>query len=118
MQSTSKASDKGPDNDKSAIVGLWVILVKNEGQLTGIDADRLPMMAKAGDGQAYLLGFKNMGSARQFMQRSQIEHGEPRMVVKGNKDQFLDIARKAQVVGILVDYNPTTQHYALATELS
>lgn len=105
------------DEDKSALVGLWVLLVDNEGQLPNAGADRVPMMARAGNDQTYLLGFKNMTNARKFMKQSQLEAAEPRMVVKGNKSHFLEIARNAGVVGILVDYDPTTQEYAAATEL-
>jgi hypothetical protein len=107
----------GSDEDKSALVGLWVLLVDNEGQLPDAGADRVPMMARAGNDQTYLLGFKNMTNARSFMRKSQLETAEPRMVVKGNKSHFLQIARNAGVVGILVDYDPTTQQYAAATEL-
>lgn len=105
------------DEDKSALVGLWVLLVDNEGQLPSAGTDRVPMMARAGNDQTYLLCFKNMTMARSFMSKSQIEAAEPRMVVKGNKSHFLEIARNAGVVGILVDYDPTTQHYTAATEL-
>src|SRR5690606_25647739 len=105
------------DEDKSALVGLWVLLVNNEGQLPGAGAERVPMMARAGNHETYLLGFKNMSQARSFMQKSQVDAAEPRMVVKGNKGHFLQIAREAGVVGILVDYDPTTQQYATATEL-
>ena len=107
----------GSDDDKSVLVGLWVLLVDNEGQLPDAGADRVPMMARAGNDQTYLLGFKNMTNARSFMKKSQLEAAEPRMVVKGNKSHFLQIARNAGVVGILVDYDPTTQQYAAATEL-
>lgn len=105
------------EEDKSALVGLWVLLVDNEGQLPNSGAERVPMMARAGNDQTYLLGFKNMSNARRFIQKSQLEAAEPRMVVKGNKSHFLQIARDAGVVGILVDYDPTTQQYATATEL-
>lgn len=107
----------GSDDDKSALVGLWVLLVDNEGQLPSSSAERVPMMARAGNDQTYLLGFKNMSNARRFMKKSEIESAEPRMVVKGNKSHFLQIARSAGVVGILVDYDPTTQEYTTATEL-
>lgn len=108
------------DSAVSHIVGLWVLLVVNEGQLASEEHDaRVPMMARAGDDQTYLLGFKNIPTARKFIQASSLESGaEPRMVVKGNKDEVLRIARKAGVVGILVDYDPITQQYANATELS
>ncbi len=107
----------GSDEEKSALVGLWVLLVDNEGQLPNAGTDRVPMMARAGNEQTYLLGFKNMSNARRFMKKSQTEAAEPRMVVKGNKSHFLRVAREAGVVGILVDYDPATQRYAAATEL-
>jgi hypothetical protein len=115
MQRTNQVSDEA-----SNIVGLWVLLVDNEGQLTSADAHaRVPMMARAGNDQTFLLGFKNMTNARKFLQSSALENAaEPRMVVKGNRGELLRIARDAGVSGILVDYDPVTQRYATATELS
>lgn len=107
-----------PPDDKSALVGLWVLLVDNEGQLSSADPDgRVPMMARTGNDETYLLGFKSMTNARKFIQQSALDTAEPRMVVKGNKSVLLQIARDAGVVGILVDYDPLTQQYAAATEL-
>ncbi|MCL4222845.1 MAG: hypothetical protein KJZ91_00055 [Myxococcales bacterium] len=95
--------------------GLWVLLVANEGQLPTADADgRVPMMARAGDDAAYLLGFKNVVKARQFLTATEVEGAEPRMVVRGNRDEMLRIARTAGAAGVLVDYDPTTQQYAAA----
>ncbi|WP_428268062.1 hypothetical protein [Haliangium sp.] len=104
---------------ESKLVGLWVLLVDNEGQLTvADDKARVPMMARAGNDQTFLLGFKNMVNARKFVTSSELgDHVEPRMVVKSNKNEMLEIARQAGVVGILVDYDPVTQKYATATEL-
>ena len=34
------------------------------------------------------------------------------MIVRGNKDEIVRIARSANVVGTLVDYDPATQAYA------
>lgn len=115
MQRTIHVSE-----EVSNIVGLWVLLVENEGQLASIDPHaRVPMLARAGNDQKYLLGFKNMTNAKRFLQSSSLEDAaEPRMVVKGNKGEVLRIARDAGVVGILVDYDPVTQRYAAATELS
>lgn len=104
-------------DDKSVLVGLWVLLVDNQGQLPSTAEARVPMMARTGNEETYLLGFKNMSSARRFLTQSDIAAAEPRMVVKGNKNQFLKIARDAGAVGILIDYDPVTQDYANATEL-
>ena len=115
MQRINQVSDEA-----SNIVGLWVLLVDNEGQLTSADAHaRVPMMARAGNDQTFLLGFKNMTNARKFLQSSALENAaEPRMVVKGNYGELLRIAKDAGVVGVLVDYDPVTQRYATATGLS
>ena len=75
------------------------------------------MMARAGNDDTYLLGFKNAHNARKFLKDSSIEDAEPRMVVKGNKVEFLDIARANGAVGVLVDYDPATQQYSGASEL-
>jgi hypothetical protein len=103
---------------RSVLEGLWVLLVDNEGQLGLSDADgRVPMMARAGDDQTYLLGFKNVVKARQFIGATALEGAEPRMVVRGNKDEILKIAQTAGVVGVLVDYDPATNGYTAAAEL-
>lgn len=103
---------------KSTLDGLWVLLVDNAGQLkTADETGRVPMMARAGDDETYLLGFKNASKAREFLTRSNVDDAEPRMVVKANKTEYLRIASAAGVAGILVDYDPVTQQYAAATEL-
>jgi hypothetical protein len=93
--------------------GLWVLLVSNEGELTVQDAaGRVPVMARAGNEQTYLLVFKNVVKARQFVSTSNLEGAEPRMVVRGNRDDIIRIARSAGVVGTMLDYDPSTQKYA------
>ena len=72
-------------------------------------------MARAGNDQTYLLVFKNVVKARQFVASQELDGAEPRMVVRGNRDDIMRIARSAGVVGTLLDYDPTTQKYA-ATE--
>jgi hypothetical protein len=103
---------------RSVLEGLWVLLVDNEGQLGITDADgRVPMMARAGDDQTYLLGFKNVAKARAFLIASALDGAEPRMVVRGNRDELLRIAQSAHCAGVLVDYDPTTGAYAAAAAL-
>lgn len=93
--------------------GLWVLLVSNEGELNAQDAaGRVPVMARAGNDQTYLLVFKNVVKARQFVSNSNLEGAEPRMVVRGNREDIIRIARSAGVVGTLLDYDPSTQKYA------
>ena len=53
-------------------------------------------MARAGNDQTYLLVFKNVVKARQFVAAQELDGAEPRMVVRGNRD---DIVRIAQVGG-------------------
>ena len=112
-------TDASTSTSTSTILqGLWVLLVDNLGELTTQDADgRVPMMARAGDDQTYLLGFKNVAKARQFIGATALEGAEPRMVVRGNKEEILKIAQTAGVVGVLVDYDPATNGYAAAAEL-
>lgn len=117
MQLSRNQPASSPQADKSMLEGLWVLLVENEGQVPAAVAERVPMMARTANDQTYLLGFKNMTNARRFLQSSELGGVEPRMVVKGNKSQFLQIAREAGVIGILVDYDPNTQQYTTATEL-
>jgi len=114
-----KRPTQGSNDTRSALDGLWVLLVDNEGQIAMSDPDgRVPMMARAGDDQTYLLGFKNVAKARQFLTAQEIEGAEPRMVVRGNQGVILQIAQAAGVVGVLVDYDPQTQQYAAATSLA
>ena len=99
--------------------GLWVLLVTNEGELAAQDAaGRVPVMARTGTDQTYLLVFKNVVKARQFVSNSNLEGAEPRMVVRGNRDDIMRIARSAGVVGTLLDYDPSTQQYAAAQALA
>ena len=103
----------------TAIDGLWVLLIANEGELTAQDAaGRVPVMCRAGNDQTYLLVFKNVVKARQFVASSSLDGAEPRMVVKANRDDIVRIAKSAGVVGTLLDYDPSTQQYAAATALA
>jgi hypothetical protein len=102
-----------------AIDGLWVLLVSNDGELTAQDsAGRVPVMCRAGNDQTYLLVFKNVGKARQFVTDASLDGAEPRMVVKANKEDIVRIAKSAGVVGTLLDYDPSTQKYAATTALA
>jgi hypothetical protein len=104
---------------QTPIDGLWVVLVQNAGELPTEDAEgRVPVMARAGDEQTYLLVFKNVVSARQFLATQSIDGAEPRMVVRGNREDILRIARSAGATGTLLDYDPTTQKYAQARALA
>ncbi len=103
----------------STLDGLWVLLVSNEGELQAQDNDgRVPVMCRAGNDQTYLLVFKNVVKARQFVASSELDGAEPRMVVRGNREDILRIAKSAGVVGTLLDYDPSTQQYAAATALA
>ncbi|MEZ4358619.1 MAG: hypothetical protein R3B48_00450 [Kofleriaceae bacterium] len=96
-----------------------MLLVQNEGEIASVDADgRVPVLALAGNNQTYLLGWKNAAKARQFVVDSELGDAEPRMVVKANKGEILDIARSAGVVGLLVDFEAKTKQYALAVDLA
>jgi hypothetical protein len=99
--------------DTTPLTNLWVLLVQNDGELTAQDAEgRVPMMARAGNDQTYLLVFKNVVKARQFLSTQDVDGAEPRMVVRANHDDIVRIAKSAGVVGTLLDYDPTTQKYA------
>lgn len=108
---------------KSSLDGLWVLLIDeltgdNQAETPEPEQDgRVPIMARAGNEQTYLLGFKNMSNARKFIERSALERAEPRMVVRGNKDHLLEIAQENGAVGVLVDYDPATQQYSSAASL-
>ena len=113
------AGRTGEQQARSSLDGLWLVLVEGqEQQKAGPTFEgRVPMMARAGDDQTYLLGFRNMPSARKFLAASPVPGAEPRMVVKGNKDEFLRVARANGVVGVLVDYNPESGAYTSAAAL-
>ncbi len=74
------------------------------------------MMARAGD-QMYLLGFKNAPKARRFLEGAAIAGAEPRLVVPSNSHEVLRAARDGGAVGVLVDYDPSTQEYGSAAEI-
>jgi hypothetical protein len=101
----------------SALNGLWLLLVKQEAELSSKIEDQVPVMAKAGNDMNYLLGFKNAANARKFMQDSDIDNAEPRMVVSANEGNFLHCARANGAAGLLVDYDASSQQYAKASEL-
>ena len=102
----------------NTIEGLWILLVPNEGELPVSDPDgRVPMMARAGDDQTYLLAFKSVVKARQFMAACEAS-ADARMVVRGNKAEYLRIAQSVKVAGVLIDYDPATQAYTAAIELA
>jgi hypothetical protein len=86
---------------------MWVILVEND-----------PVMARAGDNQNYLLVFKNVVKARQFLAQQDLDGAQPRMVVRGNHDEIVATARAGGATGTLLDYDPATQKYAAATALN
>jgi hypothetical protein len=96
-----------------------VLLVSNEGELTTQDSNgRVPVMARAGNDQTYLLVFKDVVRARRFVADQELDGAEPRMVVRGNREDIMRIARSAGVVGVLQDYDPSTQAYTSATALA
>ena len=108
-----------PANDAGNLGGMWVLLVQNDGELSAQDNDgRVPVMCRAGNDQTYLLVFKNVAKARQFVSSQDLDGAEPRMVVRGNRDDIVRIAKSAGVVGTLVDYDPSTQQYASTTALA
>ncbi|MGE0870252.1 MAG: hypothetical protein AB7P03_16930 [Kofleriaceae bacterium] len=99
--------------------GLWVLLVANDGELSTQDADgRVPVMAHAGNDKTYLLAFKNVAKARQFLTAQEISDAEPRMVVRGNLDEIVRIAKSAGAVGTLLDYDPATHQYGATGALA
>jgi len=105
--------------DSTPLTNLWVLLVDNDGELATQDADgRVPMLARTGNDQKYLLVFKNVVKARQFLSTQDVGAAEPRMVVRANHDDIVRIAKSAGVVGTLLDYDPTTQKYASAGALA
>ena len=105
------ATDSFDHASNPAIEGLWVLLVQNEGELT----HKTPW-PRARDGarrqrSTYLLVFKDVVKARRFVANQDLDGAEPRMVVRGNRDDIIRIARSAGVVGTLLDYDPATQQY-------
>jgi len=86
---------------------MWVLLV-----------DRDPVMARAGDNQNYLLVFKNVVKARQFVATQDLDGAEPRMVVRGNREDIVATARMQGAMGTLLDYDPSTQAYASTSALN
>lgn len=102
----------------TTLEGLWVLLMANDGGLPDSDADgRVPVMAQAGNNAVYVVAFKNVAKARQFCTEAALEGAEARMVVRGNKDEVLRVARSAGALGTLVDYDIKTQKYLVALDL-
>lgn len=119
MTPTQKSRIHGAPVLQSTLDGLWVLLVSNQGELQTYDhSARVPVMARAGNDQTYLLVFKDAAKARRFVSDQSLDDAEPRMLVRGNRDEIINIARSAGVIGTLLDYDPSTQQYASATSLS
>src|SRR4051794_31964065 len=96
-QANRAKSPTGAPALPTTIDGLWVLLVANEGELPVSDAEgRVPMMARAGDDQTYLLAFRNVAKARQFLAACESSAGL-QMVVRGNKDDLVRISQSANV---------------------
>ncbi len=102
---------------QSVLNGLWLLLVNQDEDSSKKIEDQVPVMAKAGNDMNYLLGFKNAANARKFLQDSEIDNAEPRMVVSANQVSFLDCAKANGAAGLLVDYNADSREYASASEL-
>ncbi|MBL4632996.1 MAG: hypothetical protein JKY56_03940 [Kofleriaceae bacterium] len=101
----------------SVLNGLWLLLVKQDKEASIKIEDQVPVMAKAGNDQNYLLGFKNAANARKFLADSEIDNAEPRMVVAANSNNFLTCARVNGAAGLLVDFDPNSGEYFKACEL-
>jgi len=98
---------------KTTLDGLWVLLAKSD----ETDSERLPVMARSGDDETYLLGFKDVHGARSFSEQAGVENAQPQMVVRGNRGELLRVAKESGASGILVDYDPKTQQYSAAEAL-
>ena len=70
------------------------------------------MMARSSETLISLLGFKTVVKARQFVTELGIEGAEPRMVVRGNRDEVARIAQAAGAKSVIVDYEAGSQAYA------
>ena len=70
------------------------------------------MMARSSETLIYLLGFKTVVKARQFITELGIEGAEPRMVVRGNRDEMVRIAQAAGAKSVIVDYEAGSQAYS------
>ncbi len=123
MQGTRSTGTTNPPPFRTAeistIEGLWVLLVQNDGELPDQDGDgRVPVIAQTGNNQMFLLAFKNVAKARQFITEAKLDGADARMVVRGNKDEVLRIARAATCVGTLLDYEAASQKYVTAFALA
>ena len=100
MQGTRSTGTTNPPPFRSAetssIEGLWVLLVQNDGDLPDQDGDgRVPVIAQTGNNQMFLLAFKNVAKARQFIGEAKLDGADARMVVRGNNAVASDAARGA-----------------------
>ncbi len=112
-ETSTQTTQPSHTNQATNLAGLWVLLVNNDGELKTQDAEgRVPVMARAGNDKTYLLVFKNVVKARQFVASSALDGAEPRMVVRGNRDDIVRIARDAGAFGTMLDYDPATGQYA------
>lgn len=94
----------------SSLEGLWVVLVPEDGE-------KVPLLARAGDG-LYLLAFKSGVYARNFIAQKGLEGAEERMVVRANLAAFTRYMNERGVSGVLIDYDAATNTYRDADLLS
>jgi hypothetical protein len=88
----------------------------------GWPIDLVEQALGAGATAEQISGYMDQGvtadQARQFLAAQEMDDAEPRMVVRGNREDIVRIAKSAGVVGTLLDYDPRTQQYAAADALA
>ena len=103
----------------TTIDGLWVLLTANDGVLPDQDSEgRVPVLAQASNGKHYLLVYKSVVKAKQCIAEQQLDDAEPRMIVRGNKDEVIRVASSGKVAGALLDFEPATGGYAAIMQLA
>jgi len=87
--------------------------VNNDGELKTQDNDgRVPIMARAGNDQTYLLVFKNVVTARQFVATQELDGAERAWSFVANRDDIVRIAKSAGVIGTDARLRSDDQKYA------
>lgn len=102
----------------ASLIGLWVLLVKNDGSHEKAEEGKpVPMVACTDDDHRFLLAFRDAVTAKEYIELSNTEGATPRLVMEDGVADIRSLAKDAGATGLLINFNPQTSAYEDATLL-